>query len=438
MHVITHDRRARADLSALLAAEREDRYGRLHDCWDTLDKQQQRLEGILNLAFRNSTYYANLAINTDFSLCGGRAVFNRLPLLTRSLYATNLADLKVAVPHLCYQDHTSGTSGAPIEVFRDSKSLFLESQRFADILQYYAADSECATLRPLTIIYVSHYQTSDEHIYADPVLGASVLKIRCDIGNVYDRAEKYGFFLQQHRYVLTGTVSSLLYLANTGSARLDLPTPALILPSGEALPPAVRGLLQGTLGAPVFELYTLRECGTLAFQCRCGKALHVQDDWFILEALDRNGHAVPDGVAGELVVTDLGNQHVPLLRYATGDFGSIHWGRCACGLHLSSLSELTGRRPVQFVAGNGDLIDTAHFAKALDRLPILWYRVTQYLTGDVGLEYRSLVQEPADGLIELCEELQCALGLDRPITARLVTIDEALLQGKTGGFFSEL
>ncbi|MGA3093651.1 MAG: hypothetical protein ABSD75_34140 [Terriglobales bacterium] len=438
MYIITHDRNALADLSVELASEHDTRYRRLNDRWEVLEKQHQELERILSVALVSSPYYRRVAAQKDLSPRHGLAAFQGLPLLRRSLYSANLEEIRVAARHLCYRDLTSGTSGSPIEVFRDSRSLFLESRRFADILKYYLGDIAGRGSGRLTVLYVSHYLTSSEHVYQDPVLGACILKLRCDRTNVCDRAKSLGFKLQPGSYVLTGTVSSLLHLATCETARLGLPLPAAVLPSGEDFHSSARRILEETFRAPIFELYTLRECGTIAFQCRRGKGLHIQADWFLVEVLDCQERSVPDGGTGELVVTDLTNYHVPLLRYTTGDFGAVQWARCVCGLSLPVLSGLSGRTPVHFVAAEGRLVDTAVFAKRLERLPILWYRVTQDPNGDVIMEYCAPVEDLSDGFGDICQSLKDTLELARPVTVKSVTLEEAVQRGKTGGFISRL
>jgi phenylacetate-CoA ligase len=438
VHVIVHDREALADLSPKLTYELNERGRRLCDRWELLNTQHQQLEEMLSSALATSQYYRRLATKGGFTPHDGLAAFHQLPLLTRSSYAMHLDQIRVAARYSCYRDSTSGTSGSPIEVFRDSKSVFLESRRFADILKYYLGDPARLRSGRMTIVYVSHYATSDEHVYEDPVLCAKIMKVRCDGGNLRGRLRSMGCELEDECFVLTGTVSSLLYLATCEQALSGLPLAAAVLPSGEVLRVQARSILEEAFLAPVAELYTLRECGTIAFQCRCGPGLHVEADWFVMEVLDNDGRSVPDGTAGDLIVTDLTNSHVPLLRYATGDVGSLQWTKCVCGLSLPLLSGLSGRKPVYFAAAEGTLVDTATFAKHLERLPVLWYRVTQDASGEVNMEYCSTGTDVSGRMGALCSDLKLALGLAKTVNIRSVSMEEADLQGKSGGFIRSL
>jgi phenylacetate-coenzyme A ligase PaaK-like adenylate-forming protein len=437
MHTITHDRNALADLSVDLALERDERHRRLNDRWEILEKQHQ-LATIISFALVNSRYYREIASEKGLSHLHGLAAFRELPFLSRPSYVANLEAIRVPARYLCFQDRTSGTSGSPVDVFRDSQSVLFESRRFDDIVKYYLGDVGKIGSRGVIVIYVSHYSTASEHIYHDPVLGAKVVKLCCDMGNIQDRVSSMGFKLEARSYVLSGTVSSQLHLATSEKANSGLPAPAIVLPSGEQLHSSARRLLEEQFRSPVYELCTFRECGTVAFQCRRGLGLHIQADWFVVEVLNDDGNPVPDGDTGELVVTDLTNYHLPLLRYTTGDFASIHWTKCGCGLFLPLLAGLLGRMPVYFTAANGRLVDTAEFAKRLERLPILWYRVTQHEDRGIEIEYCVLPQGISCDLGEFCKTLEDALELDRSPTSNLIALEKATQQGKTGGFISKI
>jgi phenylacetate-CoA ligase len=73
--------------------------------------------------------------------------------------------------------------------------------------------------------------------------------------------------------------------------------------------------------------------------------LHVQEDHFLVEAIDPDtGESVPDGTDGELVFTTLTKEALPLLRYRTGDIASLTHERCACGRTFARMSAVRGRR----------------------------------------------------------------------------------------------
>lgn len=118
-------------------------------------------------------------------------------------------------------------------------------------------------------------------------------------------------------------------------------TPEVIVTTSEVLTDPIRQRLTETFGARVFNEYGCGEVGTIAHECEAG-SLHVSDDNVLLETVDDDGNLV-SGEAGELVVTELHNRAMPLIRYRIGDFGTLAASTCACGRTLTVLSGVHGR-----------------------------------------------------------------------------------------------
>ena len=68
--------------------------------------------------------------------------------------------------------------------------------------------------------------------------------------------------------------------------------------------------------------------------------MHLRENHIIAEIIDENGNVLPDGKYGELVVTTIGMQAMPLIRYRTGDFTRIIPGKCCCGSEVARLDEI--------------------------------------------------------------------------------------------------
>jgi len=121
---------------------------------------------------------------------------------------------------------------------------------------------------------------------------------------------------------------------------LGFPLKAIISTS-EVLGEADRALLSDTFQAPVFNEYGSGELGTVAHECEAG-SLHLSEENMIVEVC--NGESpCPAGEVGELVITELNNLAFPLIRYRTGDFGSVAASPCSCGRSLRVLDSVQGR-----------------------------------------------------------------------------------------------
>lgn len=72
--------------------------------------------------------------------------------------------------------------------------------------------------------------------------------------------------------------------------------------------------------------------------------MHINEDWFIPEIIDpKTGEVLPSGERGELVITCLGKEAIPLIRYRTGDMTRLFYEPCSCGRTTCRMENLSGR-----------------------------------------------------------------------------------------------
>ena len=86
-------------------------------------------------------------------------------------------------------------------------------------------------------------------------------------------------------------------------------------------------------------------CGPgVAFECTEQNGLHIWEDYYIVEIVDPDTlEPVPEGEVGELVLTTINREAMPLLRYRTRDLTRILPGECPCGRHHARLDRMKGR-----------------------------------------------------------------------------------------------
>ena len=107
-----------------------------------------------------------------------------------------------------------------------------------------------------------------------------------------------------------------------------------------------RKRIENMLGVKAYNSFGMSEmCGPgVAFECQEQNGMHIWEDYYIVEVLDPNTlEPVPDGEQGELVLTTINREAMPLLRYRTRDLTRILPGECPCGRHHKRLDRMRGR-----------------------------------------------------------------------------------------------
>ncbi|MBR4804671.1 MAG: AMP-binding protein [Bacteroidales bacterium] len=94
----------------------------------------------------------------------------------------------------------------------------------------------------------------------------------------------------------------------------------------------------------LYATYSSTEMSTTFPECEYGCGGHHHPELIIVEIIGEDDKPVPDGEAGEVVITTLGIEAMPLLRFRTGDIASIHTEPCKCGRHSFRISPLVGRK----------------------------------------------------------------------------------------------
>ncbi|WP_284619110.1 phenylacetate--CoA ligase family protein [Aquabacterium humicola] len=109
---------------------------------------------------------------------------------------------------------------------------------------------------------------------------------------------------------------------------------------------AMRAEIEARLGLTAYDVYGLSEImgPGVACECACRDGLHGWEDHFLFELIDpETGTPVPDGAAGELVITTLSKQALPMLRYRTRDITRLVTTPCACGRTHLRILRVAGR-----------------------------------------------------------------------------------------------
>ncbi len=113
------------------------------------------------------------------------------------------------------------------------------------------------------------------------------------------------------------------------------------LVSADACPETVMAEIEARLGSRLYPHYGSRETGLGgAVTCPAFSGMHLRENDIIAEIVDESGRPVPKGQWGELVITTIQADAMPLIRYRTGDYTRLMPGPCPCGSPLARLDRV--------------------------------------------------------------------------------------------------
>jgi len=307
--------------------------------------QLERLQATLNRAVRNVAFYRQ-----GLSAKGARGDDIRALSDLAGLPFTTKEDLRKSYPYGMFAfplrdivriQSTSGTMGSPIVVGYTKNDIRMWAECVARVLS--AGGMTEHDVIQVAFTYGLFTGGLGFHYGAEKI-GASV--IPASTGAL----EKQALIMRDFKpTALACTPGYAIAIAAT-LAEKGIDPGKLSLKAGffgaEPWSEGLRGQIENSLRITTFDNYGLTEIlgPGVSFECEARVGLHVNEDHFIVEAIDpRTLLPVPAGVEGELVFTTITKEGFPLIRYRTGDLGVLSPEPCACGRTLKRMSRVRGR-----------------------------------------------------------------------------------------------
>lgn len=214
-----------------------------------------------------------------------------------------------------------------------------------------------------------------------------------------------------------------------------------IMTSAQIMPPQVREVIECEFKTHVFDKYGSREFSGIAYECDHHEGHHVMAESYVVEIL-KDGQPAKSGELGEVVITDLNNFAVPLVRYRIGDLAIALDPNeiCSCGRGLPRIGRIEGRAQAIIFCANGTWLPGtffAHFFKEYD-FAVRQYQVVQRVEQAVTLK---LVPESGFSpsiVNEILAGLRRYMGETMSIEVDLVESIPLLKTGKRTGVVSYL
>ncbi|NOZ33876.1 MAG: phenylacetate--CoA ligase [Chlorobi bacterium] len=135
----------------------------------------------------------------------------------------------------------------------------------------------------------------------------------------------------------------------------------------------------------LYSTYASTEMASAFTECAAGKGGHHHPELIIVEFLDENNNPVAEDEAGELTVTTLGVEGMPLLRFKTGDVMKHYTEKCSCGRNTVRLGPVIGRKK-QMIKYKGTTLYPTSLYDILDDIEEIENYVVEVYTNDIGTD----------------------------------------------------
>ena len=310
------------------------------------DLQSDQLQKTVQHAYENVPYYRDQFDEMGITPEDIQTVddISELPFTTKEDFRDEYPDGLFAVDDedVLRIHASSGTTGKPKIVSYTDNDLDIWSEVVARSLA--ASGAEAGDTVQNAYGYGLFTGGLGLH-YGTEELGATVIPIGS--GQTQRQVE---LMIDLESDVFTCTPSYALYLAETaeeiGHDPADLPVSTIIFGAEPCTDP-MREEIEEKLGVDGVDIYGLSEIIGPGVSCECHEAqdgLHIWEDHFYPEIIDpQTGDPVDEGDEGELVLTTLTREALPVLRYRTGDLTTLYYDECECGRTMVRMDNVTGR-----------------------------------------------------------------------------------------------
>ncbi len=291
------------------------------------------------------------------------SVLSGLPILTKETLRTQRDRLASPYPQKFRTVTTSGSSGVPLVVLKDNLCEGLGLASYYEGLMWYGfapGDPICKLWgrRPVQDV------TSRKDLFIQSLMNSHSLNAHY-MSDVVMKSDLEQLVRIQPKvlYAYVSSVELLCRYMEAHGLRYKIP---IVLTSAEKLFKFQRSFIASTIAREVYDQYGASEITSVAFECPLHSCLHALPK-SIVELVGEDGEEVDSGETGRLVLTDLTNFKMPLVRYEVGDLATrAEVDACSCGRALPSIKNVEGRIGDIIIGLNGNRVFGEFFSHVFE------------------------------------------------------------------------
>ena len=388
--------------------------------------QNKKLRDLIHHAYTNVPYYHRIFSQQGITPEDIRTKddLKKIPVLTKDDIRKNLPDLIARnVPKSqIIESHSSGSTGEPLKYYIDKRSYsagWAQTFRCWSWAGFQLGDPYVKiSLNPRTSTFkkIQDRILQTKYIYAAGMTDTSISQ---EIEKIQHFNPKIIRNYASHMYMMAKLMerNNIQYYGAT------------VATTGSMLYPHYREVIEKQFNCKVFDAYG-GESTAVSFECNEHNGYHISDEDVIVEFLKGTEHVAPDE-PGRIVITNLDNFAMPVIRYDIKDIGTYTDESCPCGRGLSLMKSIEGRESDIISTPSGDLIVVHFFGilfghiRGVDQFQITQERIDQLTVKIVKNQH--FTEKDLD---YVKEEIQRRAGPEVKLTIELVS--EIPLYGNSG------
>jgi phenylacetate-CoA ligase len=311
--------------------------------------QEQKLQELLVYLSEKSPYYKQLFLENNISISAIKTIedLQYLPTTTKTNLQLNNDDFFCVPTHeIIDYATTSGTLGSPVTFGLTENDL--ERLAYNEAISFACAGIKKGDVVQLMTTMDRRFMAGLAYFLGLRKLGAGVIRVGAGIPELqWDSILKY-----QPKYLIAvpSFLLKLIEYAENNQINYQESSVEGVICIGESL--REQDLSQNLLASKITEKWNIKlystyastEMSTAFTECSFQLGGHQHPELIITEILDDNDKPVKEGESGELTITTLGVEAMPLLRFKTGDIVKLHTEPCQCGRNTVRVGPVVGRK----------------------------------------------------------------------------------------------
>ena len=352
--------------------------------------QEQRLQELLIYLREHSPFYKNLFEKNSIDIGSIKTIDDlvKIPVTEKEhLQSENEKFLCVPKNRIIEYTSTSGTIGSPVTIALTENDL----QRLAynEYRSFACAGGESSDIYQLMLTLDRQFMAGMAYYSGIRKLGAGLIRVGPGVPSlqweVIERLKPTAIV------AVPSFIVKLIQYAKDHRININASSVKKAVCIGENIRDTYFSLnvlgkkITDSWNIQLFSTYASTEMQTAFTECKEGRGGHLQPELLIVELLDENNLPVKAGTPGEVTITTLGVEGMPLLRYKTGDMCIAFTEPCSCGRCTLRLSPVIGRKK-QMIKYKGTTLFAPALFEILNGMEVIRDYVAEVYTNDIGTD----------------------------------------------------